>query len=75
MAKTMLTAQEAADFLKISYYTILQKSKAGQIPSCRIGSRVLFSLETLTAWVEEMEQASVKPAPEAGYGRLRKIYG
>lgn len=76
MAKTMLTAQEAADYLKISYYTILQKSKAGQIPCCRIGSRVLFSQEGLTAWVDEMEAASVRSQEEAqGYGKLRKIHG
>lgn len=76
MARTMFTAQEGADYLKISYYTALQKAKRGEIPCVRIGSRVLFSQEGLDTWIQEQEAASVKPAQEAqAYGKLRKIYG
>lgn len=76
MAKHMMEAQEAAAWLHISYYTLLQKAKKGEIPCIRIGSRVLFSQEGLEAWIEEQEAASVKPVEETkGYGKLRKIYG
>lgn len=76
MARTMFTAQEGADYLKISYYTALQKAKQGEIPCIRIGSRVLFSQEGLDAWIEQQESASVQAQGEAqGYGKLRKIYG
>ena len=76
MARTMFTAQEGAEYLKISYYTALQKAKRGEIPCVRIGARVLFSQEGLDTWIEQQEAASIKPQEEAqGYGKLRKIYG
>ena len=76
MARTMFTAQEGADYLKISYYTALQKAKQGEIPCIRIGSRVLFSQEGLDTWIEQQEAASVKPVEETKeYGKLRKIHG
>ena len=73
MARTMFTAQEAANYLKISYYTALQQAKKGHIPCVRVGSRVLFSQEGLDSWIEAKETSSVcKPD---GYGKLRKIIG
>ena len=76
MARTMFTAQETADYLKISYYTILQKSKAGKIPHCKIGARILYSQEGLDTWIEQQEAASVRALDEGqGYGKLRKIHG
>jgi excisionase family DNA binding protein len=72
----MLDAQEAADFLKISYYTILEKAKKGLIPCTRIGARVLFSQEGLEAWIEDQESQSInKPDTDQQYGKLRKILG
>ncbi|NLG32109.1 MAG: helix-turn-helix domain-containing protein [Syntrophomonadaceae bacterium] len=76
MAKHMMEAQEAATWLHISYYTLLQKAKKGEIPCVRIGSRVLFSQEGLETWIEEQEAASIKPThADQGYGKLRKIIG
>jgi excisionase family DNA binding protein len=37
-----LTLQEAADFLKIHYVTLLTKAKAGDIPGAKIGKRWVF---------------------------------
>ena len=55
--------------MKVSYYTILHKAKQRQVSCCKIGSRVLFSLEGLTAWVEDQEAASVQPQDDnQGYG-------
>lgn len=73
MARHMMEAQEAAEFLKISYYTILDKAKKGKIPCVRIGARVLFSQEGLEAWIVEQEAHSVNKPELAQYGKLRKI--
>ena len=72
----MLEAKEAADYLKISYWTLLNQAKKGKIPHTRIGSRVLFSLEGLNSWISDQEKASVKKEEEQPqYGKLRKIKG
>jgi excisionase family DNA binding protein len=76
MARHMLNANEAAEYLKISYWTLLEKAKKGLIPCVRISSRVLFSEEGLTEWVAQMEKASVaQPEQAAQYGTLRRIKG
>lgn len=73
MPRTMLDANEAADYLKISYYTILDKAKKGLIPCVRVGARVLFSQEGLDSWIEEQEQASISKHQGKEYGKLRAI--
>jgi excisionase family DNA binding protein len=71
----MLEAQEAADYLRISYWNLLEQAKKGVIPCVRIGRRVLFSQEGLEAWIEEQEARSVSKPEQAQYGKLRKIQG
>jgi excisionase family DNA binding protein len=73
MPRHMLEAQEAADYLHISYWTILEKAKKGIIPCIKIGRRVLFSQEGLDQWIIDQEAKSVQPAPDNRYGVLRKI--
>ena len=73
MARTMLDANEAADYLKISYYTILDKAKKGLIPCVRVGARVLFSQEGLDGWIEEQEAANVRKPEGKQCGKLRAI--
>lgn len=76
MARHMLSANEAADYLKISYWTVLEKAKKGTIPCVKIGARVLFSQEGIDAWIESRENQSInKPDPGIQYGKLRKIQG
>ena len=67
----MLTAQEAADYLRISYWTLLKKAREGDIPSVKIGSRVLFSLKILRQWTYEKSFECRKSADT--YGKIRKI--
>lgn len=38
----LLTVREAAARLRVSYRSILRYSKAGHLPSVRIGKRILF---------------------------------
>ena len=71
VAEEMLTAQEAADYLRISYWTLLKKSREGKIPCVKIGSRVVFSLNALRQWVYEEGFKSRKKA--GAYGTIRKI--
>lgn len=73
MPKHMLEAQEAAEYLKISYWTLLEKAKKGVIPCVRVGRRVIFSQEGLDAWIEEQESKSLQSDEIPEYGKLRKI--
>lgn len=73
VTRHMLNAQEAADYLRISYWTLLQYAKTGRIPHVCIGRRVLCSQEGLDQWLEEQEAKSVeKKLGQTGYGNLRK---
>lgn len=76
MPRHMLEAQEAAAYLKISYWTLLNQAKKGIIPCVRVGRRVLFSQEGLDTWIETQETKSINtiPVPDQ-YGVLRKIKG
>jgi len=73
MPRHMLEAQEAAEYLHISYWTLLEKAKKNLIPCVRVGRRVLFSQEGLDKWFEDREDASVQKPEENQYGKLRQI--
>ena len=73
MPRHMLDAQEAAEYLKVSYWTLLEKAKKGLIPCVKVGRRVLFSQEGLDTWIEAQEAKSMQPEPANQYGALRKI--
>ena len=76
MARHMLDAAEAAEYLKVSYWTLLEKAKKGVIPCVKVGRRVLFSQEGLDAWIEDQEGQSInRDVKGADYGKLRKIKG
>lgn len=59
MGRSTLKAKEAAGYLGISYWLILEMAKRGEIPHIRAGSRVLFRRESLDGWMDEQEQANV----------------
>lgn len=48
----VLCVEEAAAFLGISKWLLLQQTRRGLIPHKRIGRRVIFSRERLRAWLE-----------------------
>lgn len=76
MSRHILTAQEAAKYLNISYWMLLEKARKGVIPSAKIGARVLFSQKGLDDWISVMEAQSInKPEPDTQIGKLRKIQG
>jgi excisionase family DNA binding protein len=56
----VLKSKEAAQFLRADYCTLMRKAKNGEVPSFRIGGKVLFRRSTLEAWMDEQERKSVK---------------
>lgn len=70
-----MTAQEAAKYLGISYWLILEMTKQNKIPFIACGSRKLFRKAALDKWMEEQEKkTSTVENTENQYGKLRKIY-
>ena len=66
--RTTLSAKQAANYLGISYWSILDKIKRRQIPHTRVGGTILFRRETLDNWLSEQELLSV--AKEQGIRKL-----
>lgn len=58
--RVTLNAQEAADFLGISYWLLLELIKRGKIKPIRAGGRYLFRETGLIAWMEAQEQGVVE---------------
>ena len=58
----VLDGKQAAQYLKISYCSVITRAKKGLLPSFTIGSRVLFRKESLEEWMREQEQAR-QPKP------------
>jgi excisionase family DNA binding protein len=48
----VLTAREAASFLRISMDSLYAAANRGDLPVRRIGRRMLFSRRALVAWLE-----------------------
>lgn len=53
LAKEVLNAEEAAEFLGFSLYTLREKARAGEIPGRKIGREWRFSRRLLLEWLEE----------------------
>ncbi len=60
MGRSTLRAKEAAKYLGVSYWLILEMAKKREIPHIRAGSLVLFRRETLDSWMKEQERINVK---------------
>lgn len=72
-----MTAQEAANYLGISYWLILEMTKKHQIPFIACGARKLFRKTALDNWMDDQEKQSTKKTDDNmnnQYGKLRKIY-
>jgi len=59
-ARLTIDAKQAAAVLGISYWSILELCKRGEIPYIPVGSRKLFRMESLTAWLTEREAGTTK---------------
>lgn len=74
MERETITAREAAEYLGISYWKLLQLVKAGEIPHIRFPGRILFRRKSLDDWMEEQEMRSIRAREEAEQkGKIRKL--
>ena len=55
-----IDARQAATVLGISYWSILELCKRGEIPYIPVGSRKLFRMASLTTWLAEREASTTK---------------
>jgi len=53
MATDILTAKEAAEYLKLSVETVKAKAREGLMPTAKIGREWRFSRRQLLEWIEE----------------------
>lgn len=61
--QTRLTidAKQAANYIGISYWSLLEMCKRGEIPYILVGNRKLFRTESLTSWLASRETVCTKP--------------
>lgn len=50
--KNVYTAKEAANYLNISYYTLLRLTRIGEIEHIKNGTVYLYTRECLDRWLE-----------------------
>jgi excisionase family DNA binding protein len=58
--RSTLKAREAAAYLGVSYWLLLEMAKRGEVPHIRAGKLVLFRKEALDDWMRQQEQLSVR---------------
>ena len=58
-----LTAKQAAQYLGISYWTLLNMARQGRIKHFRGGNRLLFRQQSLNDWIAEEEALSIGRGP------------
>jgi excisionase family DNA binding protein len=61
----LVTAREAARMLSLSERTVWGLSKAGELPTVRIGRSVRYDPRDLQAWIERSKQRQALPASAA----------
>lgn len=60
LERSTLKAKEAAAYLGVSYWLLLEMAKRGEVPHIRAGRLVLFRKEALDDWMRQQEQLSVR---------------
>lgn len=58
-----IRAQEAAELLGLSPWTIYKLAREGRLPHVRIGARVLFRRSTIMEWLARQEAGSLSGNP------------
>ncbi|MDQ7095005.1 helix-turn-helix domain-containing protein [Desulfosporosinus sp. PR] len=59
LQKVTLSSREAAEYLGISYWLLLEMVKRNEISPIRCGSRYLFRQVGLDAWMARQEEERV----------------
>lgn len=55
MIRKTLTVTDVANLLGVSSYTIYNMVRDDQIPYIKVRTRILFRLESINAWIDQME--------------------
>jgi excisionase family DNA binding protein len=58
--KLTIDAKQAAKYIGISYWSILEMCKRGEIPYIPVGNRKLFRMESLIAWLAARETGGMR---------------
>lgn len=59
MQRKTLTAQEVAEYIGVHPDTIYTMVREKQIPHFRVRRRIFFSMETINAWMRDLEENSI----------------
>jgi|GEM_PF-1204106 len=59
MREHVLTMSEAARYLRLNYCTLSRKVKSGEIPAFRVGTKILFRVASLEAWIAGQEAGGI----------------
>jgi excisionase family DNA binding protein len=73
LATATINAKEAAHYLGVSYWLILDMAKKNLIPCIHAGDRVLFRKETIDSWMMDQEEQSIHRCEPTSYGKIRKV--
>lgn len=69
-----ITADEAAEILGLSTWTIYDLARRRMVPHVRVGRRVLFRRSSILAWLEAQEAVSMQsPGAAAGAAKTRML--
>lgn len=73
--RTTLTAAEAAEYIGISYWMILEMAKKNQVPHIKVGSKYLFRVSALELWMKKQEETAFQEEAEGAKGHtMHSIY-
>ncbi len=79
MTESLMTLQQASEFLQIDPDTLRALTRRGRVPAMKIGRQWRFDSELLREWVREHSLAHVKPEKagdqsnkKPGRGRKRR---
>ena len=58
MERKSMTVKEMASYLGVHLDTVYKMARANEIPHFRIRSKILFSKDTVDAWIEDQQVQS-----------------
>ena len=62
----IMNAQEAAEYLKISYWLILKMVRELQLPAFRCGNKIMFRKSTIDSFIRAQERENYQGNVELG---------
>ncbi|WP_404452561.1 helix-turn-helix domain-containing protein [Virgibacillus necropolis] len=60
MERQTITVKEVANYLGVHTDTIYALVKEKQIPHMKIGTRILFTMQSIDLWIQDQEYTSLR---------------